>query len=146
MLCQVARSAKRKLRMQTISVVRNAETISLTTITKEGVVCVDIPLPNDTGKCAVIRSEVLNLNAQSVKNIKTKSNLENRNTTDTADTAYAIPVSQGQPLPTWKECFAKCTKKTFRRQKQGTGVRVDDANHTPKKKSTKVIHGEKKTK
>lgn len=131
--------------MQTISVVRNAGTISLTTITEKGVVCVDIPLPSDIGKSAVIRSGCLNLSAPNAEITNTKSNLENRNTIGTDVTVYAMPALQDQHQDTWKEYFVKCGKRTFRKQKQDTGVHGDIANHNPKKKSTKSIRGEKKT-
>jgi hypothetical protein len=131
--------------MQTINVVRNAETISLLTITSAGVVCVDIPLPSGTGNSVVINSDFLNLSVPPAKISKMKPLSEGLNITGTDGTRSVIPVLQNKRLPMLKESFEQCTKEECLSKKQGIGVVRVIGNQTRKKINTKYTRGKRKT-
>jgi len=131
--------------MQTINVVRNAGIISLITITDAGVVCVDIPLPSDTGKCVVINSDFLNLNVPPARVSKMKPISEGLNITGTDGTRSVIPVLQNKRLPMLKESYEECTKEECLSKKHDIGVVRVIGNQTRKKTNTKFTRGKKKT-
>jgi hypothetical protein len=131
--------------MSNISVVRNVETISLLTITEEGVVCVDIPLPKYIGERIEIQSEFLNLNVPPAKISKMKPLSEGLNITALDGTPYVIRALQNKRPLMLKGYAELCEIKTLPSKKQDTIAQEGTGSPIRKKKIIKFIRGKKKT-
>ncbi|MFA5307451.1 MAG: hypothetical protein WC365_08440 [Candidatus Babeliales bacterium] len=129
--------------MQTINVVRNAETISLLTTNGAGVVCVDIPIPRNIGDSIVVKTECLNLNVPSAEIIRRSANIEKVDGIGLVGTRYAMGAWL-YFLHRMQNALEERLQMVGQKRKQDTGVLNIITSRIRKKKSIKSIRGKKK--